>query len=72
MGKLKGLASIVSELRVERSNLVNQLRHVDAALTVLGKLDGGISYTFPCDGHIVPCSMELSHDAPPTSIATHT
>jgi len=47
MANLKGLASIVSELRVERSNLVNQLRHVDAALTVLGKLNGGISYTRP-------------------------
>jgi len=47
MANLKGLASIVSELRVERTNLVNQLRHVDAALTVLGKLNGGISYTRP-------------------------
>jgi hypothetical protein len=45
--KSKGLASIVSELKVERTNLVNQLRHVDAALTVLGKLNGGISYTRP-------------------------
>jgi hypothetical protein len=40
MTNLKGLSSIVSELRVERTNLVNQLRHVDAALSVLGKLDG--------------------------------
>jgi hypothetical protein len=40
MANLKGLASIVSELRVERTNLANQLRHVDAALSVLGKLDG--------------------------------
>ncbi len=47
MAKLKGLASIVSELRVERTNLVNQLRHVDAALSVLGKLDSGSSYTKP-------------------------
>ena len=47
MANLKGLASIVSELRVERTNLVNQLRHVDAALSVLGKLDGGSSYTKP-------------------------
>jgi hypothetical protein len=45
MANIKGLASIVSELKVERTNLVNQLRHVDAALTVLGKLNGGISYT---------------------------
>jgi hypothetical protein len=47
MALLKGLVSIVSELRVERTNLVNQLKHVDAALSVLGKLDGGSSYTKP-------------------------
>lgn len=47
MAILKGLASIVSELRVERSNLVKQLRHVDAALAVLGKLNGGSNYTKP-------------------------
>ena len=45
MANLKGLASIVSELRVERTNLVNRLRHVDAALVVLSKLNGGSSYT---------------------------
>jgi hypothetical protein len=47
MANLKGLASIVSELRAERTNLVNQLRHVDAALSVLGKLKGGSFYTKP-------------------------
>ena len=47
MANLKGLASIVSELRVERTNLANQLRRVDAALSVLGKLNGGSSYTKP-------------------------
>ena len=47
MAILKGLVSIVSELRAERTNLVNQLKHVDAALSVLGKLDGGSSYTQP-------------------------
>jgi hypothetical protein len=47
MANLKGLASIVSELREERTNLMNQLRHVDAALLVLGKLTGGSSYTKP-------------------------
>ena len=47
MANLKGLASIVSELRGERTNLVNQLRHLDAALTVLGKLNGGSNYTKP-------------------------
>ena len=45
MANLKGLASIVSELRTERTNLANQLRHVDAALSVLGKLGGGSSHT---------------------------
>jgi len=47
MANLKGLASIVSELRVERTNLVNQLKRVDAALSVLGKLSGGSFYTKP-------------------------
>ena len=47
MAKLKGLPSIVSELRAERTNLITQLKHVDAALSVLGKLDGGSSFTKP-------------------------
>jgi hypothetical protein len=47
MANLKVLATIVSELRSERTNLVNQLRHVDAALSVLGKLNGGSNYTKP-------------------------
>jgi|SRR5580693_7162835 hypothetical protein len=47
MANLKGLESIVSQLRVERTSLVNQLRHVDAALSVLGKLNNGVSYTKP-------------------------
>jgi len=47
MAHLAGLASIVSELRVERTNLVNQLKHVDAALAVLGKLNGGIVHAEP-------------------------
>jgi hypothetical protein len=47
MANLKGLVSIVSELRSERTNLVDQLKHVDAALSVLGKLNGGSSYTKP-------------------------
>src|ERR1035437_2063088 len=36
MGNLKGRASRVTEFRAERTNLANQLRHVDAALSVLG------------------------------------
>jgi len=47
MANLKGLDSIVSQLRGQRADLVNQLRHVDAALSVLGKLEGGRSYTSP-------------------------
>jgi hypothetical protein len=47
MVNLKGLVSIVSEFRAERTSLVSQLRHVDAALSVLGKLNGGSSYTKP-------------------------
>jgi hypothetical protein len=38
---------IVLELRTERTNLVTQLKHIDAALSVLGKLNGGSSYTKP-------------------------
>jgi hypothetical protein len=44
---ITGLESIVSELRVERTNLTTQLKHIDAALSVLGKLNGGSSYTKP-------------------------
>jgi hypothetical protein len=44
MANLKGL---VSELRAERTNLVTQLKHVDAALSVLGKLNGGRFFTEP-------------------------
>ena len=47
MASLKGLQSIVSQLRMQRTGLINQLRHVDAALSVLGKLDNGASYTKP-------------------------
>ena len=45
MAKLAGLAGFVSELRAMRGNLVAELRHVDAALSVLGKLGGGNSHT---------------------------
>ena len=47
MANLKGLAPFVSELRAVRMNLVNELRHVDAALSVLGKLNSGSSHTKP-------------------------
>ena len=45
MANLMGLAGFVSELKSTRTNLVNELRHVDAALSVLGKLGGGSSHT---------------------------
>jgi len=47
MSNLKGLASFVSKLRSVRTNLVNELRHVDAALSLLGKLGGGSNHTKP-------------------------
>jgi hypothetical protein len=47
MANLESLEAIVGQLRVERTNLVTQLRHVDAALSVLGKLNGGRAYTKP-------------------------
>jgi hypothetical protein len=47
MGKLRGLVSIVSELRAEQTDLATQLQHLDAALSVLGKLDGRSFYTEP-------------------------
>ena len=45
MANLKGLASFVVQLKETRRNLVSELRHVDAALSVLGKLGGGSSHT---------------------------
>ena len=41
MANLKGLESVVSQLRIQRTNLANDLKHVDAALSVLSKLSGG-------------------------------
>ena len=47
MANLKGLVSVVSQLREQRTNLVNDLRHVDAALSALGRLKGGKNHTGP-------------------------
>jgi DNA-binding NtrC family response regulator len=47
MAKLNSLAAIASRLRVERAKLLSQLKHVDAALSVLGKLKVGGSYSAP-------------------------
>jgi hypothetical protein len=38
--KLKGMESIVAELQAHRAIFVTQIRHVDAALTVLRKVNG--------------------------------
>jgi hypothetical protein len=54
MANLKGLASFVVQLKAARTNLVSELRHVDAALSVLGKLGGGSNHTKP--GHTVSAS----------------
>jgi hypothetical protein len=45
MAILKGLVSIMSELKAERTNLVNQLKHVDPALSVLGRHGLSIVYS---------------------------
>jgi hypothetical protein len=37
---LSGMEAIVLQLRTQRADFVNQIRHVDAALAVLGKLNG--------------------------------
>ena len=50
MANLKVLASFVSKLRAVRTTLVNELRHVDAALSVLGKFGGGRNSTRPKRG----------------------
>jgi hypothetical protein len=41
MANLKGLSSFVAELKITRKGLVAELRHVDAALSVLAKIGGG-------------------------------
>jgi hypothetical protein len=47
MANLVGLAEFVSKLRAARTGLADELRHVDAALTVLGKMKGGTGYAKP-------------------------
>jgi hypothetical protein len=47
MANLKGLVSVVSQLREQRTNLVNDLKHVDAALSALGRLNGGTNHAAP-------------------------
>ena len=45
MANLKRLESVVSQLREQRTNLVDNLKHVDAALSVLGRLNGGTNHS---------------------------
>lgn len=47
MDSLKGLSGFVSELKATRKNLADEIHHIDAALTVLGKMGGGSKYTRP-------------------------
>jgi hypothetical protein len=47
MESLKGLASFVAELKSTRKSLADEIHHIDAALTVLGKMGGGNRYTRP-------------------------
>ncbi len=47
MSNMKGLELVVSQLRDQRTNLANQLKHVDHALAVLNKLERGDSSRFP-------------------------
>jgi len=47
MADLVGLSEFVSKLRAARTSLADELRHVDAALVVLGKMKGGSSSTKP-------------------------
>jgi hypothetical protein len=47
MANLVGLAEFVSKLRAARTSLADELRHVDAALVVLGKMKGGSSSANP-------------------------
>ena len=47
MANVKGLVSVVLQLREQRTNLINDLKHVDAALSVLNKLNGGKIHAEP-------------------------
>jgi hypothetical protein len=60
MANLKGLSGFVAELKATRTNLVNELRHVDAALSVLGKLGGGSNYTKPRHGMSAAARRKIS------------
>ena len=41
MANVEGLVSVISQLREQRTKLTKDLKHVDAALSVLSKVSGG-------------------------------
>jgi len=43
MTRVRGISSVVSQLRKERSSLEGELKQVDAALSILGRLNGKAS-----------------------------
>lgn len=47
MANIDGLVSVVLQLREQRTNLANDLKHVDAALSVLSKVNGGKIHAEP-------------------------
>jgi hypothetical protein len=47
MSNLKGVVSVVADLKNERENLRKQLARLDEALAVLGRLNGGSSQSGP-------------------------
>jgi hypothetical protein len=47
MSNLKGVVSIVAQLKDEKAGLRRQMNRIDAALAVLGKLNGTGSYGKP-------------------------
>ena len=47
MANLKGLESVVSQLRIQRTNLVGDLKRVDGALSALGSLNGSSNHAPP-------------------------
>src|SRR5437773_9601500 len=47
MSNLKGLVFVVSQLREQRTNLIDNLKHVDAALSVLDSLNGSSNHAQP-------------------------
>ena len=66
MANLKGLESVVSQLRIQRTNLVNNLKRVDGALSALGSLNGARTHAEPrrtqqgCLNQRSRCSFEVN------------